>query len=138
MDNLFVDGLGKSFRLGRPVEDNPFNPKQWLKTARRSWAQRGTTETPSGTREFWALKDVSFRVQPGTVLGIIGPNGAGKSTLLKILARVLTPTTGRVVGVGRLISLLELGAGFDTDLTARENIVMNAAMNGVRKSEALR
>jgi lipopolysaccharide transport system ATP-binding protein len=138
MDNLFVDGLGKSFRLGRPVEENPFNPKQWLKSARRSLAERGNSEAASNTREFWALKDVSFRVQPGTVLGVIGPNGAGKSTLLKILARVLTPTTGRVVGVGRLISLIELGAGFDPDLTARENIVMNAAMNGVKKVEALR
>jgi ABC-type polysaccharide/polyol phosphate transport system ATPase subunit len=140
MDNLFVDGLSKSFRLGRPVSENRLNPKLWLKTARR---RLGALRAPAGTpdtdsREFWALRDVSFRVQPGTVLGLIGANGAGKSTLLKIIARVLTPTSGRVVGVGRLISLLELGAGFDPDLTARENIVMNAAMNGVPKAEALR
>ena len=138
MDNLFVDGLSKSFRLGRPAEENPFNPKQWLRTVRRR-AFSGSADTAEPeSREFWALKDVSFRVQPGTVLGVIGPNGAGKSTLLKIIARVLTPTSGRIVGVGRLISLLELGAGFDPDMTARENVVMNAAMNGISKAEALR
>ena len=75
-----------------------------------------------------ALKDVSFTVEPGTVLGVIGANGAGKTTLLKILARVITPTEGRVLGSGRVVSLLELGAGFDPELTARENIFLNAAM----------
>ena len=139
MDNLFVDGLSKSFRLGRPAEERPISPKQWVKTIRR-WASRQTDDETSegGTREFWALKDVSFRVQPGTVLGIIGANGTGKSTLLKIIARVLMPTSGRVVGVGRLVSLLELGAGFDPELPARENIIMNGAMNGVPKWDVLR
>src|SRR4030095_7070140 len=92
----------------------------------------------SEAREFWALRDVSFRLQPGSILGIIGANGVGKTTLLKVLARVIMPTTGRVVGVGRVVSLLELGAGFDPDLPADENILMNAAMLGIPKHEALR
>ena len=138
MDNLFVDRLGKAFILGRSAEEQSSRPRQLLRTARRWMGRDGGDDTSSGKREFWALKDVSFRVQPGTVLGIIGPNGAGKSTLLKIIARVLTPTSGRVVGVGRCISLLELGAGFDPDLSARENIIMNAAMNGVPKAEVMR
>jgi homopolymeric O-antigen transport system ATP-binding protein len=138
MDNLFVDKLSKSFILGKAPDEQPFRMKQLLNTARR-WAGRIPAEGASpAKREFWALKDISFRVQPGTVLGIIGANGAGKSTLLKIIARVLTPTGGRVVGVGRCISLLELGAGFDPDLSARDNIIMNAAMNGVPKAEVLR
>jgi lipopolysaccharide transport system ATP-binding protein len=85
-------------------------------------------------RELWALQDVSFDVEPGTVLGIVGANGAGKTTLLKVLARVISPTTGRVRGRGRVVSLLELGAGFDDESTARENIYMNAALSGIPKA----
>ena len=81
---------------------------------------------------------MGFRVEPGTILGVIGPNGAGKTTLLKVLARVITPTTGRVVGVGRVVSLLELGAGFDPDLPAHDNILMNAAILGIPRAEAQR
>ena len=76
-------------------------------------------------------------VAPGTILGIVGANGAGKSTLLKIIARVTRPTEGRVVGVGRVVSLLELGAGFNPDFSARDNILMNAAMHGIPRREAL-
>jgi lipopolysaccharide transport system ATP-binding protein len=99
---------------------------------------RGDAESAAKTREFWALREVSFRVEPGTILGVIGPNGAGKTTLLKVLARVITPTTGRVVGVGRVVSLLELGAGFDPDLPAHDNILMNAAILGIPRVEAQR
>ena len=99
--------------------------------------RRKTAETKT-TRDFWALKDVSFTVDPGTVLGVIGANGAGKTTLLKVLARVITPTEGRVTGSGRVVSLLELGAGFDPDLSARENIFLNAAMLGVRRADVMR
>src|SRR5918999_1673012 len=77
--------------------------------------------------ELWALKEVSFDVDHGSVLGIIGSNGAGKSTLLKVLAKVISPTAGRVRGRGRVVSLIELGAGFDDEASARENIYMNAA-----------
>jgi lipopolysaccharide transport system ATP-binding protein len=92
----------------------------------------------SGQTELWALKDVSFDVDHGSVLGIIGANGAGKSTLLKVLARVVHPTEGRVRGRGRVVSLIELGAGFDDEMSARENIFMNAAMNGVPRAVATR
>jgi homopolymeric O-antigen transport system ATP-binding protein len=84
--------------------------------------------------EFWALQDISFTVSAGEVFGIIGPNGAGKSTLLKIIAGVIKPTKG-TVGVGGFISpLIELGAGFDFDLTAAENIYLNGAVLGYEKS----
>src|SRR5688572_26894256 len=85
-------------------------------------------------RELWALRDVTFALNKGEILGVIGPNGAGKTTLLKVLSRVTPPTEGRVFGYGRVVPLLAIGAGFQEDVSGRANIFMNAAMYGVPAS----
>ncbi len=136
MPKLTVEGLSKRYQLGASPEEG--GPIKSLRRLGQRLRRRPVEATEQKPREFWALKDVSFTVEPGTVLGLIGPNGAGKTTLLKILARVIRPTEGRVIGSGRVVSLLELGAGFDPDLSARDNIFLNAAMLGIPRGDAAR
>ncbi len=127
--SLVVDGLGKRYWIRRATEIRPGGVSRLDRI--RSFFSIPLAHELLNSKELWALKDVSFAVEPGTVLGVIGANGAGKTTLLKILARVIAPTTGHVRGRGRVVSLLELGAGFDDEASGRENIFMNAALNGI-------
>ena len=140
MNNLTIENLGKCYDVAPPDGEKTarFSPRELVRGIRNRL--NGATEEPvqRSQVEFWALRDLSLQVAPGTILGIIGANGAGKSTLLKIIARVTPPTVGRVVGVGRVVSLLELGAGFNVEQAARENVVMNAALTGVPSAEALK
>lgn len=94
-----------------------------------------TRNTRPSNNEIWALKDVSFQVMPGEVLGIIGRNGAGKTTLLKILSQITPPTQGKIILRGRVASLLEVGTGFHPELTGRENIFLNGAILGMTRKE---
>src|ERR1700689_4953793 len=84
-------------------------------------------------REFWALRDISFSIQRGETIGIVGANGSGKSTLLQLITGVLTPTVGEVRLNGKVAGLLELGAGFNPELTGRQNISINAAILGIQR-----
>jgi lipopolysaccharide transport system ATP-binding protein len=128
-DAIQVEGIGKRYPLGR---------REPYETLRAVVAGLGRRRRSSPRDVLWALRDVSFSVKGGDVVGIIGRNGAGKSTLLKILARITRPTEGRAVLRGRVGSLLEVGSGFHPELTGRENIYLNGAVLGMRRAEVAR
>jgi lipopolysaccharide transport system ATP-binding protein len=126
-----VENLSKQYQVG-VVKQHYDTLRDRLTAGVRSLPRR---KGDGGADRIWALKDVSFQVKAGEVLGIIGRNGSGKSTLLKILARITEPTRGRARLQGRVGSLLEVGAGFHRELTGRENIYLNGVILGMRKDE---
>ena len=135
-----VEHLSKHYRLGL-IGGGTLREdlhRWWAKARGRPDPLLKIGQEDHGNREggeLWALRDVSFQVQEGEILGIIGRNGAGKSTLLKILSRITAPTTGQVKIRGRVGSLLEVGTGFHPELTGRENIYLNGAILGMKKAE---
>ena len=134
---ITVEGIGKRYQVGLAA-DRHRTFREAVTGAIAAPFQR-FKRLAGRTRDdaFWALRDVSFDVEPGEVVGIIGRNGAGKSTLLKILSRITEPTEGQAVIRGRVSSLLEVGTGFHQELTGRENMFLNAAILGMRRSEVL-
>jgi len=118
---ISVEGLGKRYRIA--TADGAAPRRRFRRLSRE---------------EFWALRDVSFEIEEGTVFGVIGANGAGKSTLLKILSGITDPTTGRAIIRGRVGSLLEVGTGFHPDLSGRDNVFLNGTILGMRRSEIRR
>jgi lipopolysaccharide transport system ATP-binding protein len=134
MKSLIVESVSKRYLVPKPQKSRPTETR--LERLRSFFSVPLSSEL-MGAQEVWALRDISFDVDGGTVLGVVGSNGAGKTTLLKVISKVIAPTTGRIRGCGRVVSLLELGAGFDDEATARENIFMNAALNGVPRAIAL-
>lgn len=144
---ITIESLGKRYRLGerqryRTLRDSVSHAVSagTRRLSPRRLQPSGTAaDVSNGDHNFvWALRDVSLEVKQGEVLGVIGHNGAGKSTLLKILSRITYPTEGRVTVRGRLGSLLEVGTGFHTELTGRENIYLNGTILGLSRAEIKR
>ncbi|MFH1111389.1 MAG: ABC transporter ATP-binding protein [Planctomycetota bacterium] len=134
--SIRIENLGKRYKIGLRERVNRNFREMLVDTVAAPWRRfRRWSEAASEEETIWALRDVTFDVAPGEVIGIIGRNGAGKSTLLKVLSRITEPTEGRIELCGRVASLLEVGTGFHRELTGRENIYLNAAMLGMRRGE---
>ena len=126
-----IDVQNVSMRFNLGIEKN--NSLKQMAVDLFSKSAREKRKMHKKENEFWALQDVSFKVEKGQVVGFVGSNGAGKSTLLKVVAGVMKPTKGKVLVGGNICPMIELGAGFDLDLNARENIYLNGAVMGYSK-----
>src|SRR5262245_35208452 len=134
-----IEGLSKRYLIGaresgRKTLRETLVEAVWSPVRRAQAVLRGEAAGLRG-EPFWALRDISFEVASGEVVGIVGRNGAGKSTLLKVLSRITDPTTGVVRLRGRVGALLEVGTGFHSELTGRDNIFLNGAILGMRREE---
>lgn len=134
-----VNSISKKYRLGH-IGATSFREEmeRWWGNVRRRGKGQALEAPAASKHDFWPLKDVSFDVQPGEVLGIVGKNGAGKSTLLKIISRITEPTKGEIKIRGRIASLLEVGTGFHPELSGRDNVYLNGAILGMSRAEIKR
>ncbi len=134
-----MEGVGKRYRIGLPRVRATGGPLARVAHALAApWDRLRNRGASDGSDILWAVRDVTLDIPRGEVIGFIGRNGAGKSTLLKLLARITRPTTGRITMRGRVASLLEVGTGFNMDLTGRENVYQSGAILGMRSAEITR
>lgn len=137
---ISIENISKAYKIGLENKNDSFKSAaiDFFKNPRKRMQTRFGTMDANAEDTYWALRDVTFDVNQGEVVGLIGRNGAGKSTLLKVLSRIVEPTSGRAVMRGRVSSLLEVGTGFHPELTGRENVYLNGAILGMKRDEIKR